>query len=100
MTHPHPSVFLAEELAVRGWTRDELATRMTPGGAMNAKAWGVNRLALDLYLEADEGGVPLGATEGMRMGVCAVMLDHAFDVAPGFFQALEDAWLAGRQDPS
>jgi len=87
---PHPSVFIAEELAARGWTLDMLAMRMGP-------EFGVNRLSLDLYFE-------VGPTDqNLRIGdISANALARALSVSPEYFLNLERAWLNGAppKDPT
>lgn len=72
MSAAHPSILLAEEMAERGWSRDEVRKR--------TDAWRFDPLGLDHYLD-------FGAALGMVLGSAAEKLDEAFDVAPGFFQA-------------
>jgi hypothetical protein len=76
----HPSIVIQTEMVARGWTRDELAIRM--GGD-----FGINRLALDLYLEIgpDEKDLRIGDGEDFA---------RAFGVSAEFFLSLEKAWLA------
>ena len=78
----HPTEFIAEEVAARGWTPDELVRRM--GGHSN-----VHVLALCLYFA-------VGPTNpNCRMGAdMAAALGRAFDISAGFFLNLEAAWLA------
>ena len=79
--HPHPSVFIREELEARGWTMDTLAVRMGPES-------GVNRLSMDLYFE-------VGPTEPSFLlgNLTAKQLGKAFGVSPDFFLNLHRAWL-------
>lgn len=82
---PHPSVFVAEEVAARGWTPDELALRL--GGYRD-----MNVLALCMYFA-------VGPTHtNCRIGdSLAAALDRAFDVSPGYFLNLEAAWLRNQE---
>ena len=77
----HPSEFIKDELAARGWSLDDLAVRM--GGD-----FGFNRLILDLYMF-------VGPNEpGVRMGIDgAAQLALAFDVTSSYFLNLEEMWL-------
>lgn len=80
---PHPSEFIAEEMAARGWSRDRLAIEMGGDAA-------INRLTLDLYFD-------LGPDKtNMRLGRSADDLARAFGVSPDFFRNLEKAWLKDR----
>lgn len=75
----HPSTFIEEEMAARGWTRDDLASRMGP-------EFDVNRLAMDLYLDIGP------ANPGIRIGD-GEDLSRAFGVPASFFLELERRWL-------
>ena len=76
----HPSTFITEELAVRGWSRVDLAIAM--GGDA-----GKNLLMLDVYSI-------VGPTDPrMRIGQPdAERLAKAFDVSSDYFLNLEAAW--------
>lgn len=76
----HPSIFIKDELAERGWNLDMLAMRMGP-------EFGVNRLSLDLYLD-------VGPTEpNLLLGeITSKALGHAFGVSPDFFLNLHKSW--------
>lgn len=102
---PHPSVFIRDEMAARGWTRDILAWCMVLGTgqreealsrlaaqdyAVIGKAWQMTRLALDFYLE-------IGVDEpGMRLGDMAGQFSRAFGTSEALFQNLETQWLMGQ----
>lgn len=76
----HPSVFILEEMAARGWTLEDLARRC--GGD-----YGLNHVAIDFYLT-------IGAeTPDLRMGVYAVECARVFGVDRDLFVNLERAWL-------
>jgi len=79
---PHPSVFIKEEMAARGWTLDMLAMRMGP-------EFGVHRLALDCYFE-------IGPTApNMMIGEeSAKALGRAFGIEPQVFINLCEQWRA------
>jgi plasmid maintenance system antidote protein VapI len=78
----HPSEYIQDEMAARGWDKCDLAVRM--GGDIVR-----NALALDLYFI-------VGPTRrNCRIGdVMAHQLGVAFDVSHQFFLNLETAWLA------
>lgn len=81
----HPSVYIEDEMAARGWDRDTLAYRMSSCSEDLA----VNRLALDLYLD-------VGPREpGLRIGDAAD-LERAFGIDAAFFLELERRWLEGQ----
>ncbi len=77
---PHPSVFIQEEMAARGWDRWELARRM-PGDHQ------MNRLELDLYFAVGPNKTNL------RLGETGEDIARAFDVNPEFLHNMETAWL-------
>ncbi len=83
-TVTHPSVFIQDELDARGWSLDRLAIEMGDDA-------GVNRLALDLYME-------VGRTDrNLRIGqFSSKQLGKAFGVSPEFFLNLEKQWLEGK----
>ena len=99
---PHLSVFIAEEMDARGWSRDILAWTMVLGSgkrdkvlaalaavdyAAACKEWQITRLALDFYFS-------VGPTEpGLRMGEMAEKFSLAFGTSRDFFRNLEIAWL-------
>ena len=77
----HPSEFIAEEMAERGWTRYDLWRHMR-GDAEDM-------LALDMYFE-------VGPTApGMLLGEdMAAKLGRAFGMSAQFFLNLETVWRA------
>jgi hypothetical protein len=78
---PHPSVYIREEMAARGWTVDELSQQM-PGFRFH------NFLTIAVYLA-------VGPTStNCRLGDETVeRLAHAFGGDPALFVNLERAWL-------
>lgn len=77
----HPSVFIAEELAARGWDKFDLATHM--GGDIN-----LNVLVIDLYFTVGP------ERTNMRIGErTAWQLAIAFGTSVQLFLNLEQAWL-------
>lgn len=76
----HPSEYIREEIEARGWSLDDLASRL-PG------SFGINRLALDFYM--DVGPID----PGIRMGPMASEISGAFGVDADLFSNLEKAWL-------
>ena len=77
----HPSVFIEEELAARGWSLDRLAQEM--GGD-----FGVNRLAIEMYLAVGPDD------PNCRIGEMAGDLARAFGTSVELFQNLERSYLA------
>lgn len=73
--------FVEEELAARGWTLDDLATRM-PGD------FGVNRLMLDLCAHARDEEM----TDVVFDGGSAELLGQAFGINPQLFINLHNYW--------
>jgi plasmid maintenance system antidote protein VapI len=74
MTHTpaeafHPSTFILEEMAARGWTLDDLAGRM---GCDRATI----RAALDLYISVQSPRVLLGKTADALSLTFGVPADH------------------------
>lgn len=86
----HPGVFISEELTARGWSRDDLATRIA--GA-DTKEWGVARLALDFYLDAGPG------TPAMLMGDFVHDLARVFGTSVELWTNLEASWRAAHGNP-
>jgi hypothetical protein len=80
---PHPSVFIQEEMAARGWDRWALARQM--GGDYRS-----NRLEIDLYFEVGPDKT------NMRLGKTGEDIARAFDVSPEFLRNMEAAWLRSR----
>jgi hypothetical protein len=81
MSAPHPSVYILEEMAARGWSSIELAQAM-PGDFQT------NHAAVHIYLI-------LGPKKpNMRIGD-ATDYAAAFGVLPELFLNLERAWLRG-----
>ncbi len=79
----HPATFIEEEMKARNWTRDRMA-------ATNADDPGMCRLKLDLYLD-------VGPTDArLRIGKTDSQISAAFGLLDGFFQRMEDAWLAAQ----
>ena len=77
---PHPSTFIAEEAAARGWSMDRLAVEM--GGD-----FGVNRLSLDFYFEVGT------ANPNLLLGAdTADMLARAFGTSAEVWRNLHTAW--------
>lgn len=76
----HPFDFIAEEIAARGWTLEDLAARM--GGD-----YGINLLALQMYDAVREPNCRMGdeTAEGLA---------RAFGVSPQLFLNLERLWRA------
>ena len=82
---PHPSVYIREEMAARGWSTTILALAM-PG---NSSA---NYAAMVVYLTIGPNDPSIRISKET-----AVALAQAFDVAPELFLNLERAWLAGER---
>lgn len=80
-TAPHPSVYILEEMAARGWSTTILALAM-PG---NSSA---NYAAMVVYLTIGPNDPSVRISKET-----AVALAQAFDVAPELFTNLERAWL-------
>jgi plasmid maintenance system antidote protein VapI len=76
----HPSEFVLEEMAARGWTLDDLAIHM--GGDL-----AVNRLCMELYCEIGptDRNLLLGAQTSSQLG-------KAFGTSPGLFLRLHRVW--------
>jgi len=74
----HPSEYIQDELDARGWTLDDLATRMGGDRALN-------RLSLSLYFTVGPGEPDL------LLGDC-IDLQRAFGVSAQFFRNLEKSW--------
>ena len=74
----HPSEFIEEEMAARGWSRRDLAERM--GGDVC-----VNHCALDLYCETRHPEMLLGVN--IAEGLAA-----AFGTSAGLWLNLDKSW--------
>ena len=80
----HPSVFILEEMKARDWDRDRLASAMC--AQMSNEEFGINRLALDMYLE-------VGPNEpNLLLDTKAIA--RAFQISEEFWKNLEAAWRA------
>lgn len=73
---PHPSIHALEEMIERDWRFSDLLA------AIDADV--TDRTCLEMFF--------LVRDPGLLLGQMAARLDKAFDVGPGFFQALEDAY--------
>ena len=74
----HPSEYILDEIEARGWTKDELISRLE-------KERGFKSAVFDLYLGGSPG-IEIGADGSARLG-------RVFGVHPDFFLNLERAWL-------
>lgn len=83
MNIPHPSEFIREEMAARGWSRDLLASAMCRD-PLDTHEWSVNRLSIDLYFE-------VGPTDP-RLLISPELFARAFGVSSALFENLERAW--------
>lgn len=106
---PHPSVFILEEMAARGWNRDLLAWLLVLNAANFKEAlaaldsrsyakltpdWQIERLALDLYFD-------VGPSEpSMVMGDTAAKFARVFGTSERFFYNLEESWQRSVQPAS
>lgn len=87
----HPSTFIFEEVAERGWTVDVLLDAMADNSPNeSAEYWG---MVLAMYSE-------VGPTNPKcRMGeLTARVLDRAFGLSDGFWARMEESWLAASGD--
>ena len=76
----HPSEFIQDEMYARGWTRLDLAKKMT-GNLLE------NMIALDLYFVVH--------ARGLRMGNYVIAdLALAFSVSEDFLRNLERMWIS------
>lgn len=82
----HPSVFIKEEMAERGWSLDDLVMNMGPH--FSEKDWGICKLSWEMYLEI--GPENANMTLGQEM---ADELGDAFDVNPQTFLNLHESWM-------
>lgn len=85
----HVAEYIEDEMRARGWSRDELATRMVPPKSLDPldhDVWGVTRLALDLLLDVRDPGVILGEQ--------AEQLARAFGTSVEVWSNLHEAWKA------
>lgn len=75
----HPSVFMQEEMGARGWSRDDLATKMAHHD------WGISRLSLDFYFDVgpNEPDMLIGDGEDFA---------RAFGTSAQFWLNLEAIW--------
>lgn len=80
---PNPWDYVAEEMKVRGWSKDELANRM---GHNTVEEWQIDRLTLDFMETIRAPNVRLGETTIQK-------LSFAFGVSADLFRNLQDAWL-------
>jgi hypothetical protein len=81
---PHPSEYILEEMAARGWTRDHLALAMCADRA-DEQEWSIWRLAVDLYFAVGPGDC--------NLRINPEAFARAFGVSEQFFVNLEQAWL-------
>lgn len=84
----HISEYIEDEMAARGWDRDELATRMLPVDKidpLDKRAWGITRLALDLLMEV--------RTTHAILGKQADELAKAFGISAEFWHNCHNAWV-------
>lgn len=84
MTAPHPSAYIREEMAARGWSVRDLAS------AADGE-FPILPMVLDAYLDHKPGKTALRMSHAL-----AEDLAKAFDVAPELFLNLERAWLESR----
>jgi len=80
-TVDHPSTFIAEELAARGWDKFDLATHM--GGDID-----LNLLVIDMYfiVGPERANMRLGERTAWQFAI-------AFGTSAQLFLNLEQAWL-------
>ena len=78
----HPTEFIHEELAERGWSVRDLVFRMRR--YESERDWAVNCLAVELYLTGHDTGI-LPAKMAEEFGV-------AFGVSPEYFINLHQQW--------
>lgn len=85
----HPSEFIAEELIARNWSLDDLAARMAINDPDPERAYGIHRLALEMYdmLGPDNKMVRMGKPTAQALG-------RAFGTSAEMWTNLENAWLA------
>lgn len=79
----HPSVFISEELAVRGWTLRDLVFRMRRYDSESD--WAHNMLAVEMYMAVHDPNLLLGEEMARDLGA-------AFDVNPRTFLNLHESW--------
>lgn len=107
----HPSVFIVEEMAARGWdldvlawlmvlgvsTREDALAALAPSGseaeAAQIKAWHIERLALDLYCEVGP------SDPRIRLFDMAQKFSATFGASADLFTNLEAAWLKDQDQP-
>lgn len=88
----HPSTFILEEMAERGWDAGDLALAMAAAGSdESASLW---ELAFQMYAE-------VGPTDpSCRLGEeMAGLLDKTFGLSCGFWQRMENTWLEHAPGP-
>jgi len=86
----HPSVFIKDELEERKWSVHDLVFRMRRYDS--EKDWGINCLAVEMYLEVHEPGVILSCAMAMQFG-------DAFGISAEMFLNLDAAWREAQKEP-
>ncbi len=81
----HLADVLAEEMQERGWSHLELAKRMDPEA--DAQQWGINAMALELFLEV--------RCPNIILGKMADQFALAFGLDRQFFEAIHEQWRRG-----
>jgi plasmid maintenance system antidote protein VapI len=81
---PNPWEFISEEMAARGWSKDDLASRM---GYNTIDEWQIDRVSLDFLEVIRMPNARLGETTIQK-------LSSAFGVSADLFRNMQDAWLA------
>lgn len=79
----HPSVFINEELAERGWTLRDLVFRMRR--YESEKDWAINMLAFEMYMTVHEKNILLGEEMANDLGI-------AFGISAQCFLNLHESW--------
>jgi hypothetical protein len=87
----HPSVFINEELAERGWSLRDMVFRMRRFDSEND--WGRELLAMEMYMAVHDPRIILDQQQADGLGT-------AFDVSPQFFLNLHDSWRKWKTEPS
>lgn len=80
----HPWDFIAEEMAARGWSMDDLAGRM---GWNTIEEWQIDRLTLDLIETIRDPRARIGEPTIQKLAM-------AFGVSAELLRNLEAAWLS------